>query len=65
MNTDVPLANNATTLAGLLLLSTSAVSNAAELTKETLQAWQDYIHTANSRMEERLHGGTRSRPRVV
>jgi hypothetical protein len=43
-------------VAGLLLICASAVSSAAELTQETLQAWQDYIQSANSGMEERLHG---------
>ncbi len=44
------------TVAGLLLLCAPAVSSAAELTNETLQAWQGYIGAANLRMEERLHG---------
>jgi hypothetical protein len=57
MSTDVPLVNKAASLAGFLLLATSALSNAAELKQETLQAWQDYIRTANARMQERLHGG--------
>jgi len=56
MDTRVPMVNKAMVLAGFLLLSTSGVSKAAELTKETLQAWQDYIRTTNSRMQERLHG---------
>jgi hypothetical protein len=43
-------------VAGLLLICTPAVSSAAELASETLQAWQDYIGSANLRMEERLHG---------
>jgi hypothetical protein len=43
-------------LASLLLICAPAVSSAAELTSETLQAWQDYIGSANVRMEERLHG---------
>jgi hypothetical protein len=55
MGTHVPLVNKAS-LAGLLLLATSTLSNAAELKQETLQAWQDYIRTANARMQERLHG---------
>jgi hypothetical protein len=42
--------------AGLLLICAPAVSSAAVLTNETLQAWQDYIQSANSGMEERLHG---------
>jgi hypothetical protein len=57
MNAHVSRVNKATALAGLLLLSAPAVSNAAELTNETLQAWQDYIQNANSRMQERIHGG--------
>src|SRR5580692_12996276 len=56
MGTHVPLANKATAVAGLLLLATSAPSKAAELKQETLQAWQDYIRTADSRMQERLDG---------
>jgi hypothetical protein len=42
--------------AGFLLICAPGVSGAAELTNETLQAWQDYIRSANLRMEERLHG---------
>ena len=42
--------------ANLIVICAPAVSNAAELTNETLQAWQDYIGSANLRMEERLHG---------
>jgi hypothetical protein len=44
-------------LATLVLVCAPAVSRAAELTNETLQAWQDYIRSANMRMEERVHGG--------
>jgi hypothetical protein len=43
-------------VAGLLLISASAVSSAAQLSNETLQAWQDYVRSANLRMEDRLHG---------
>jgi hypothetical protein len=39
-----------------MLLCVPPVSTAAELTNETLQAWQDYIRSAHSGMEERLHG---------
>jgi hypothetical protein len=42
--------------ASLLLMCVPAVSRAAELADETLQAWEDYIRSANLRMEERLHG---------
>jgi hypothetical protein len=42
-------------VASLLLICTPAVSSAAELTNETLQAWQDYIRSASLAMEERLH----------
>ena len=42
--------------ASLLLICAPALSSAAELTSETLKAWQDYILSANLRMEERLHG---------
>jgi hypothetical protein len=41
--------------AGLLLACVPVASSAAILTNETLQAWQDYIQSANSAMEERLH----------
>jgi hypothetical protein len=43
--------------AALLILSASAVLNAADLKPETLQAWQDYIRAADLRMQERVHGG--------
>ena len=33
-----------------------AISRATELKDETLQAWQEYVRTANARMERRLHG---------
>lgn len=56
MNTHLPLISKATVLAALLIVSAPAVSNAAELKQETLQAWQGYIQTANARMQERLHG---------
>ncbi len=42
--------------ASLLVVCAPAVLSAAELTNETLQVWQDYIRSANLRMEERLHG---------
>jgi hypothetical protein len=42
--------------AGFLLICAPIASSATELTNETLQAWQDYIRSANSGMEERLHG---------
>ena len=43
------------TVAGLLLICSPAVSSAAELTNETLQAWQDYIRSSCLAMGERLH----------
>ena len=43
-------------VAGLLLIGAPIASSAAELANETLQAWQDYIRSANSGMKERLHG---------
>ena len=43
--------------AALLSICAPAISSAAELTDETLQAWQDYVRSANLRMEERLHSG--------
>jgi hypothetical protein len=43
-------------VAGLLLICAPIASSAAELTNDTLQAWQDYIRSANSGTEERLHG---------
>jgi hypothetical protein len=57
MQTHVPLANKAVAVAGLLLLSGPAVLDAAELKQETEQAWDDYVQTANSRMQERLRPG--------
>jgi hypothetical protein len=59
MDRQVAVMGKATALAGVLILSASAVSNAAELQlkPETLAAWQSYIRTADSRMQERLHGG--------
>jgi hypothetical protein len=42
--------------ARVLIICAPAVSSAARLTNETLEAWQDYIGSANLRMEERLHG---------
>jgi hypothetical protein len=43
-------------LASLLLICAPVVSGAAELANETLQAWRDYIRSANLRMEERING---------
>jgi hypothetical protein len=59
MDRQVAVMGKATALADVLILSASAVSNAAELQlkPETLAAWQSYIRTADSRMQERLHGG--------
>jgi len=39
------------TVVGLPLTFVPAVSSAAELTNETLQAWEDYIRSANLGME--------------
>jgi len=33
-----------------------AISSATELKGETLKVWDEYVHTANVRMERRLHG---------
>jgi hypothetical protein len=55
MNARIP-AINFRAFASLLLICAPALSGAAELTGETLQAWQDYIRSANFRMEERLQG---------
>jgi hypothetical protein len=41
----------------LTCLLLSAAANAAELKPETLNAWEDYLQTANSHMKERLHSG--------
>jgi len=32
------------------------ISRATELREETLKVWDEYVHTANVRMEQRLHG---------
>jgi hypothetical protein len=42
--------------AGFLLICAPNPSSAAELTNETSQAWQDYIRSAHSGIEERIHG---------
>jgi hypothetical protein len=42
-----------------LFLSDSALSNAAELKGDTLRAWDEYMQTANSRMQNRLRAGGR------
>jgi hypothetical protein len=57
MSTGVPLINKPAIIAGLLICFSSAVTEAAELTGETVQAWEDYIRNANSRMGARLDGG--------
>jgi hypothetical protein len=41
----------------LLVPTVSAIVSAAELKPETLNAWKDYVHTANSHMKDRLHTG--------
>jgi hypothetical protein len=59
MDRQISLTGKATAMAGVLVLFTSAVSNAAELQlkTETLAAWQNYIRAANLRMQGRVHGG--------
>ena len=57
MNAHLLPVTKATAFASLLLVCAPAVSIGAELKNETLRAWEDYIQTVNSRMEERLHGG--------
>jgi hypothetical protein len=41
-------------MAGSLLVCVAALSNAAELKEETLEAWNEYIRAADSHMQERL-----------
>jgi hypothetical protein len=43
-----------TFMTGTLLVCIPAILNAAELKKETLRAWDEYIRAANLRMQERL-----------
>jgi hypothetical protein len=38
------------------LLFVPAISRATELREETLKVWDEYVHTANVRMERRIHG---------
>jgi len=40
----------------ILLLSVPALSNAAELKQNTVTAWDEYVHLADSRMQQRIHG---------
>ena len=42
----------------LSLLSAPTISNATELRDETLNAWNEYVRAANSRMEGRLTGNS-------
>ena len=44
-------------LATLVLLVVPAISNALELKQETLNAWDDYLRTANLRMHRSLGTG--------
>ena len=44
------------TFAGLLLICAPIATSALELTNETLHAWQEYIQSTNSGMEERIRG---------
>lgn len=44
-------------LAILVLLAVSAISNASELKQETLNAWDDYLRTANLRIHRNLGTG--------
>jgi hypothetical protein len=46
MGTHAPLVNKAASLAGLLVLATSAVSNAAELKQEILQCRNVFMEGA-------------------
>jgi hypothetical protein len=39
-----------------LLLFAPAISRATELREETLKVWDEYVHTANVRMERRVRG---------
>jgi hypothetical protein len=57
MNAHIPPVAKARAFASLLLICTPAASIAAALTNKTLEAWEAYIQTVNSRTEERLHGG--------
>lgn len=41
-------------IAGLLLICAPIATSALELTNETLHAWQEYIQSTNSGMEERI-----------
>jgi hypothetical protein len=43
--------------AGSLLLGVPAISNAAELKDETLKAWNGYVRSADSHMQQRLRAG--------
>ena len=45
-------------LAGLLLISVPAPSHAAVLKKETVQAWEQYIQEANTRVKKRFGSGS-------
>jgi hypothetical protein len=56
MSAPVRAFSNAMSLAGLLILSVPAASNAAELTKDTLHEWRDYVEAANLRMQDRVQG---------
>jgi hypothetical protein len=42
---------------GLILLATVLTAQATELKLETVKAWQEYIRSANARMQERLRPG--------
>jgi hypothetical protein len=44
-------------IASSLLLCIPAISNAAKLKQETLKAWNEYVHAADSHMQERLQAG--------
>lgn len=43
----------------IVLLVSFAASHAAELKPETVKMWDDYVQTANSRMENRVRGKTK------
>jgi hypothetical protein len=44
-------------IASSLLLCIPAISNAAKLKQETLKAWNEYLHAADSHMQEHLQAG--------
>ena len=57
MNTNSQCGTSAFGRTFLLLLSTSTLSNALELKSDTLQAWDEYIQTVDSRLKAPTSGG--------